>query len=309
MNIKNLIRQIKKLIKEPRWIIILLDRKGIRLLNDKNYLKMMYKCMLNKKLDLKNPKTFNEKLQWLKLYDRNPNYTILVDKYEVKKYIEKTIGKEYVIPTIGIWDNFEDINLSFEKGSLNALVGANGTGKTSILNLICGIYSNTSGTISIDSNSIEELKRDSIIQLISYVMQIPVIYRASIIENLIMPTENRMVCMDKIIFLCKSLGLYEDILNLPEGFHTYITESYKLSAGQQKKIQLVRCILRDTPILLLDEPFANLDYGTKKAVISILKEYARTHLVIIATHDQETLTEFDKIYRMEDIVGNKDNNG
>lgn len=113
MNIKNLIRQIKKLIKEPRWIIILLDRKGIRLLNDKNYLKMMYKCMLNKKLDLKNPKTFNEKLQWLKLYDRNPNYTILVDKYEVKKYIEKTIGKEYVIPTIGIWDNFEDIN--FEK--------------------------------------------------------------------------------------------------------------------------------------------------------------------------------------------------
>lgn len=198
---------------------------------------------------------------------------------------------------------FEDINLSFEKGSLNALVGANGTGKTSILNLICGIYSNTSGTISIDSNSIEELKRDSIIQLISYVMQIPVIYRASIIENLIMPTENRMVCMDKIIFLCKSFGLYEDILNLPEGFHTYITESYKLSAGQQKKIQLVRCILRDTPILLLDEPFANLDYGTKKAVISILKEYARTHLVIIATHDQETLTEFDKIYRMEDIVG------
>lgn len=65
---------------------------------------------MNKKLNLKNPKTFNEKLQWLKLYDRNPLYTTLVDKYEVKKYIVDKIGEEYVIPTIGVWDNFDDIN-------------------------------------------------------------------------------------------------------------------------------------------------------------------------------------------------------
>ena len=62
------------------------------------------------RLDLKNPKTYNEKLQWLKLYDRNPLYHNLVDKNEVKKYVEKMIGKQYVIPTLGEWDQPEDID-------------------------------------------------------------------------------------------------------------------------------------------------------------------------------------------------------
>jgi hypothetical protein len=62
------------------------------------------------KLDLKNPNTFNEKLQWLKLNDRNPKYTSLVDKYKVREYIKTTIGEEYLIPLIGVWDNFDEIN-------------------------------------------------------------------------------------------------------------------------------------------------------------------------------------------------------
>jgi hypothetical protein len=61
-------------------------------------------------LDLENPKTFNEKLQWLKLYDRKPIYTTMVDKYEVKKYIAEKLGEEYVIPTLGVWDRFDDID-------------------------------------------------------------------------------------------------------------------------------------------------------------------------------------------------------
>ena len=60
--------------------------------------------------NLKKPKTFNEKLQWLKLYDRNPYYTKLVDKYEVKKIVADIIGEEYIIPTLGVWDNAEDID-------------------------------------------------------------------------------------------------------------------------------------------------------------------------------------------------------
>ena len=65
---------------------------------------------MNKKLNLKNPKTFNEKLQWLKLYDRKPEYTKMVDKYEAKKYVAEKIGEEYIIPTLGVWDNFDDID-------------------------------------------------------------------------------------------------------------------------------------------------------------------------------------------------------
>ena len=78
---------------------------------DKQYLEILYKYKMKKKLNLDNPKTFNEKLQWLKLYDRNPLYTKLVDKYEVKKYVSEIIGKEYIIPTIGVYEKFEEIDL------------------------------------------------------------------------------------------------------------------------------------------------------------------------------------------------------
>lgn len=80
------------------------------LLSDKLYIKLRYRYRMNKKLNLKFPKTFNEKLQWLKLYDRNPKYTKMVDKYEAKEYISNIIGEEYIIPTIGIYDKFDDID-------------------------------------------------------------------------------------------------------------------------------------------------------------------------------------------------------
>lgn len=78
-------------------------------LPDRLYLKWLFRLKMGKKLDLKNPKTFSEKLQWLKLYNRNPEYTKMVDKYLVKDYVADVIGKEYVIPTIGVWDKPEDI--------------------------------------------------------------------------------------------------------------------------------------------------------------------------------------------------------
>jgi hypothetical protein len=77
---------------------------------DSIYLRMLYKRRLGTKLNLKNPQTFNEKLQWLKLYDRKPEYTTMVDKYAVKKYVADKIGEQYIIPTLGVWDKFEDID-------------------------------------------------------------------------------------------------------------------------------------------------------------------------------------------------------
>ena len=90
--------------------IIHFAARNIIKISDKTYLKLDYRRRINKKLNLKNPQTFNEKLQWLKLYDRNPEYTKMVDKYEAKKYVSDMIGEEYIIPTIGIYDKFEDIN-------------------------------------------------------------------------------------------------------------------------------------------------------------------------------------------------------
>lgn len=77
---------------------------------DKTYLKWMFRLKMGKRLDLSNPQTFCEKLQWLKLYNRKPEYTQMVDKYEAKKYVANLIGEEYIIPTLGVWDKFEDID-------------------------------------------------------------------------------------------------------------------------------------------------------------------------------------------------------
>lgn len=85
-------------------------RKMLNWLPDKIFLKAAFRARFGRKLDLNNPKTFNEKLQWLKLYDRKPEYTKMVDKYLVRDYVKEKIGEEYLIPLLGVWENPEKIN-------------------------------------------------------------------------------------------------------------------------------------------------------------------------------------------------------
>ena len=82
----------------------------LNVLPDKVYIRILYLYHFHRLPNLKNPQTFNEKLQWLKLHDRRPEYTMMVDKYLVKEYVAKIIGKEYIIPTIGVWDSVDDID-------------------------------------------------------------------------------------------------------------------------------------------------------------------------------------------------------
>lgn len=104
-------KRIVKCIKCPQKIVCHLNSFKIgHIFTDKFVLKNFYRVRLGKKLNLKNPQTFNEKLQWLKLYNRKPEYTMMVDKYEAKKYVANIIGEEYIIPTYGVWDRFEDID-------------------------------------------------------------------------------------------------------------------------------------------------------------------------------------------------------
>lgn len=77
---------------------------------DKLYLSLRYRCIMGSWINWKNPHTFTEKLQWLKLYNRKPEYTTMVDKYAVKEYVANLIGEEYIIPTLGVWDKPEDID-------------------------------------------------------------------------------------------------------------------------------------------------------------------------------------------------------
>ena len=99
-------------LRNPNIILI----KTVRLLNplfsEKMYLKLLYWIELGKLCNFNKPKTFQEKLQWLKLHDRKPVYHQMVDKYDAKKFIAERVGEEYVVPTIGVWDRFEDIDFA-----------------------------------------------------------------------------------------------------------------------------------------------------------------------------------------------------
>ena len=104
--------KILKLLKDPKYRFDFLESyKILNCLSDRAFLNYKWRVVFNKKLDLKNPKTFNEKLQWLKLYDRKKIYTTMVDKLEVKKQVASIIGDKYIIPTIGAYDDFNDIDL------------------------------------------------------------------------------------------------------------------------------------------------------------------------------------------------------
>lgn len=105
-----MIKKLYTYLRHPQYFLLWLDIKGIVRLPDDLYLKIFYKKKIGKKLNLKNPQTFNEKMQWLKLNDRKEIYTTMVDKYDVKKYVANIIGEEYIIPTIGVYDNFDNIN-------------------------------------------------------------------------------------------------------------------------------------------------------------------------------------------------------
>ncbi len=105
------IKKLKRYIKNPSEFVVFFGRYPIgHLFTDKFYLKHRFRVELGKKLDLKHPKTYNEKLQWLKLYDRRPEYCKMVDKYEAKQYVAEKIGAEYVVPNFGVWERFEDID-------------------------------------------------------------------------------------------------------------------------------------------------------------------------------------------------------
>lgn len=110
---EKLIRRTKHLFEDPEYMLGKLICRIIpnRYIPDKLYLKVLFRGSMGYKLDLRHPKTFNEKLQWLKLYDHNPLYTTLVDKYRVKQWVADKIGEEYIIPTLAVYQSVDEIDL------------------------------------------------------------------------------------------------------------------------------------------------------------------------------------------------------
>jgi len=115
MSIKYIIDKIMKYCRKPYLIIGYLAGRFpslFKFVPDKICIKMQFEAAIGQKLDLKNPKTFNEKIQWLKLHGDLQKYANLADKYEVRKFVSNSIGEEYLIPLLGVWNKFEDIDFS-----------------------------------------------------------------------------------------------------------------------------------------------------------------------------------------------------
>lgn len=106
-----LINKAIKFVFDRNYRFLALDQRGVyNSMDDKEYLERKYESIFNIKLDLENPKTFNQKMQWLKLYYRRPEFTQYVDKYAVREYIANMLGEEYLVPLLGVWDNPNDID-------------------------------------------------------------------------------------------------------------------------------------------------------------------------------------------------------
>lgn len=105
------VNHLKKIIFDPSYRFDSMGSRGFyNHLSDEEYIKRMFKARMGYEPDLDHPRSFNEKLQWLKLYDHRPVYSTMADKYEVKEYVASKIGKDYIIPALGVWDHFDDID-------------------------------------------------------------------------------------------------------------------------------------------------------------------------------------------------------
>ena len=103
-------KYLKFMINKKYRFDVLASRGFYNWLDDKSFLDKRFYFIFGKHIDWENPKTYNEKLQWLKVFDRKPEYTLMVDKFTAKKYVAEIIGEEYIIPTLGIYKSFEEID-------------------------------------------------------------------------------------------------------------------------------------------------------------------------------------------------------
>lgn len=113
MDIKKKLNSAIRLLRDPQYRFRVLGFNGmLKNMPDEEFVKGMYRCCMNRELNLENPVLYTEKLQWLKLHDHRPEYATLVDKYAVKQYVAERIGAEYVIPLLGVWERVEDIDFN-----------------------------------------------------------------------------------------------------------------------------------------------------------------------------------------------------
>ena len=187
-----------------------------------------------------------------------------------------------------------NINIDIEGGKINAIVGLSGAGKSTLLNLIPRIYDKSSGDIIIDNQSIYDVNLESLRNQISIVDQNTTLFDDTIFNNIIYAKPN---ATKEDVFEASRLSMSEDFINkLDKGFETIVGENgTRLSGGEKQRISIARAFLRESKIILLDEPTSSLDSETENKIQLALKKLTENKTTIVIAHRLSTIQSASKI--------------
>jgi subfamily B ATP-binding cassette protein MsbA len=188
----------------------------------------------------------------------------------------------------------QGVNLEVKLGEVVALVGSSGAGKTTLANLVPRFYDVTSGTLQIDGRDVRDLKLSSLREKISIVAQDTFLFNDTVFDNIAYgrPDAKR----EEVMAAAKAALAHEFIARLPEGYNTLIGErGVKLSGGQRQRLAIARALLKDAPILILDEATSHLDSESERLVQQALTVLMKKRTVLVIAHRFSTIRQADKI--------------
>jgi subfamily B ATP-binding cassette protein MsbA len=193
----------------------------------------------------------------------------------------------------------QDVNLHVQPGTMVALVGPTGSGKTTIANLIARFYDPNNGVVKIDDLDIRELKQKTVRSQISFVLQDTVLFSGTIWDNIAYGRPD--ASEQEIVKAAEAANAMEFIEKLPEKFNTTVGErGVTLSGGQRQRIAIARAIIRNSPILILDEPTASLDAASESLVFEALDRLMADKTAVVIAHRLSTIRKASCIYVVKD---------
>ena len=191
------------------------------------------------------------------------------------------------------------ISFSMKKGEMTALVGPSGSGKSTIASLLARFWDIREGTIKLNGKDIKNISLGSLMDQISMVFQRVYLFKDTIYNNIAMgrPSATR----EEVIEAAKKARCYDLILSLPEGFDTVIGEGgASLSGGEKQRISIARCILKDSPIVILDEATASVDADNERAIQEAISELCKDKTLLVIAHRLKTIKDADQILVVSD---------
>lgn len=193
----------------------------------------------------------------------------------------------------------DDINLTVKKGTTVAIVGESGAGKSTLVDLIPRFYDVTGGSIKIDGTDIRDMKIHSLRSLMGNVNQEPILFNDTIFNNIAFGVED--ATMEQVIAAAKIANAHDFIMEKEDGYNTNIGDrGMRLSGGQRQRLSIARAILKNPPILILDEATASLDTESEKLVQEALDRLMSTRTTIAIAHRLSTIKNSDEIIVMHE---------